>query len=214
MELLQNAEFWIALALLALVAALVMAKVPAVAAKALDAHGERIQAELDEAKRLREEAQALLASLTAQREQAETMAKEMLETAKAEAQRFEAEAKAKLDEQIKRRAELAERRIATAEAQRRRRGQGRRRRPGDPDRRDRAGRPHRQGQVRPAGRPGPGPTAQHPELGSAFKTSAPCGPPQRCGGPLVSWRGMLRAGGIGWSFRSQLVRGTTSGTYR
>ena len=115
--IIQNAEFWVALALLVLIGALVFLKVPGVAAKALDAHGARIQAELNEAKRLREEAQALLASLTAQRAQAEAAAAEMLSAAAAEAKRPEAEAKAKLDEQIKRRAELAERRIATVEAQ-------------------------------------------------------------------------------------------------
>lgn len=113
----QNAEVWIALALVVLIAALVMAKVPSVAGKALDAHGARIQAELDEAKRLREEAQALLASLTKQRADAEALAVEMLANAEAEAKRMTAEAKAKLEEQITRRAELAERRIATAEAQ-------------------------------------------------------------------------------------------------
>ena len=115
--LIQNAEFWIALALVALIVALVAAKVPGAAGKALDSHGARIQAELDEAKRLREEAQALLASLTAERQKAEALAAEMLETAKAEAKRMEQEAQAKLDEQIKRRADLAERRIASAEAQ-------------------------------------------------------------------------------------------------
>jgi F-type H+-transporting ATPase subunit b len=114
---LQNAEFWVLVALVILVIVLIAAKVPGVAAKALDAHGERIQAELDEAKRLREEAQALLASLTAQREQAEALAKEMLDNAKAEAKLMTAEAKAKLDEQITRRAEMAERRIANAEVQ-------------------------------------------------------------------------------------------------
>ena len=64
-----------------------------------------------------EEAQALLSSLSAQREQTEKLAAEMLANAKAEAKRLEVEAKAKLEEQIKRRQELAERRISNAEAQ-------------------------------------------------------------------------------------------------
>jgi F-type H+-transporting ATPase subunit b len=117
MQLIQNAEFWVLVALVILVVVLIAAKVPAAAGKALDAHGERIQAELDEAKRLREEAQALLASIKDQRAQAEALAKDMLDTAKADAERMEIEAKTKLDEQIKRRADLAERRIANAEAQ-------------------------------------------------------------------------------------------------
>ncbi len=117
LELIQNAEFWVAIALVVLITVLVMLKVPGVAAKALDAHAERIQAELNEAKRLREEAQALLTSLTAKRAEAEAQAADMITAAEAESKRMGAEAKAKLDEQIKRRADLAERRIATAEAQ-------------------------------------------------------------------------------------------------
>jgi F-type H+-transporting ATPase subunit b len=117
MELLHDAEFWTGLALVVFLALLVVLKVPGAAAKALDAKAAKIQADLDEAKHLREEAQALLASLKAQREQTEKLAGEMLANASAEAKRLEVEAKAKLEDQIKRRAELAERRIANAEAQ-------------------------------------------------------------------------------------------------
>ncbi|MDB5460703.1 MAG: synthase subunit, partial [Caulobacteraceae bacterium] len=117
MELLHDAEFWTGAALVVFVLLLVGLKVPGAAARALDAKAAKIQSDLDEAKHLREEAQALLASLKAQREQTEKLAGEMLANAAAEAQRLEVEAKAKLEEQIKRRAELAERRIANAEAQ-------------------------------------------------------------------------------------------------
>jgi len=117
MELLKDAEFWTGLALLVFVLLLVALKVPGAAFKALDAKAAKIKADLDEAKHLREEAQALLASLKAQREQTEKLAGEMLANAAAEAKRLEVEAKAKLEEQIQRRAELAERRIANAEAQ-------------------------------------------------------------------------------------------------
>jgi F-type H+-transporting ATPase subunit b len=117
MELLHDAEFWTGLALVVFVLLLVVLKVPGAAGKALDAKAAKIQADLDEAKQLREEAQALLHSLKAQREQTEKLAGEMLANAAAEAKRLEVEAKAKLEEQIKRRAELAERRIANAEAQ-------------------------------------------------------------------------------------------------
>ncbi|MDT9110862.1 hypothetical protein RSW25_24910, partial [Escherichia coli] len=72
--------------------------------------------EASEAKRLREEAQALLAQIKNQREDAERTAAEMLANAELEAKRLEVEAEAKLKEQIKRRAELAERKIANAEA--------------------------------------------------------------------------------------------------
>jgi F-type H+-transporting ATPase subunit b len=117
MELLQDAEFWTGLALLVFVGLMVALGVHKAAAKALDSKAAKIQAELDEARKLREEAQGLLASLKTQREQTEKLAAEMLANAKAEAKRLEAEAKDKLEEQIRRRQELAERRISNAEAQ-------------------------------------------------------------------------------------------------
>ena len=117
MELLQDAEFWTGLALLVFLGLMLVLGVHKAAAKALDSKAVKIQADLDEAKQLREEAQALLGSLKAQREQTEKLAAEMMANAKAEAKRLEVEAKAKLEEQIKRREELAERRISNAEAQ-------------------------------------------------------------------------------------------------
>jgi F-type H+-transporting ATPase subunit b len=87
------------------------------AAKSLDARAEKIRAELAEAERLRKEAEALLASIRARREETERQAADMLANAEVEARRLEAEARARSEEQIKRRAELAERRIAQAEAQ-------------------------------------------------------------------------------------------------
>jgi F-type H+-transporting ATPase subunit b len=117
MELLKEYEFWTGLALLVFVALMLVLGVHKAAAKALDSKAAKIQAELDEARKLREEAQALLASLKAQREETERRAAEMLANAEAEAKRLEAEAKDKLEEQIKRRQELAERRISNAEAQ-------------------------------------------------------------------------------------------------
>jgi F-type H+-transporting ATPase subunit b len=117
MELLQDAEFWTGLALLVFVALMLVMGVHKAAAKALDAKAAKIQAELDEARKLREEAQGLLASLKTQREQTEKLAAEMLANAQAEAKRLEAEAKDKLEEQIRRRQEIAERRISNAEAQ-------------------------------------------------------------------------------------------------
>ena len=71
MSLLTDAEFWIAIGLLVLLGILVYAKVPGMALNALDARGAKIRAELDEALRLRQEAQDLLAQITVQREGAE-----------------------------------------------------------------------------------------------------------------------------------------------
>lgn len=117
MELLQDAHFWVWIGLAVFLGALIYAKVPGMAMKALDARGEAIQAQLDEAQRLRDEAEALLASVKKQRAESEKLAADMLAAAQEDSKRLAVEAKASLDEQIKRRAALAERKIATAEAQ-------------------------------------------------------------------------------------------------
>jgi len=117
MDLLQNAEVWVTIGLLIFIGALIWAKVPGMAMKALDDRGAKIKAELDEAVRLREEAGALLESLKAQRIETEKLAAEMLANAEAEADRLRAEAAVKLEETIKRRQDMAERKIAIAESQ-------------------------------------------------------------------------------------------------
>ena len=113
----QNAEVWVAIGLVIFVVILIAAKVPGMALAALDARGIKIKAELDEAVRLREEASALLSQIKAQRLETEKLAAEILASAHSEAERLRVEAKAKLAESIKRRQELAERKIAIAEAQ-------------------------------------------------------------------------------------------------
>jgi F-type H+-transporting ATPase subunit b len=117
MAMLQEAEFWVFIGLVIFIGALVWAKVPAMAMKALDARGAAIQAELDEALRLRQEAQTLLDSIKVQHEETERIAAETLANAEADSVRLRAEAEIKLNEQIKRRQAMAERKIATAEAQ-------------------------------------------------------------------------------------------------
>lgn len=117
MELFSHAETWVGVGLLAFFALLFFLKVPQKLLGALDSKTAAVQAELDEAVRIRQEAQELLTSLKAQRVEAEAQAKAMLAEAEAEAKRLEADAKAKLDEQLARRSEMAERRIALAEQQ-------------------------------------------------------------------------------------------------
>jgi F-type H+-transporting ATPase subunit b len=116
-ELFQDAHFWVGVAFAILVLVLLRAGVPGLLAKALDSRAGAVQAQLDEATRLRNEAQALLADIKVQRETSETQAAEMLANAAEEAKRLEAEAKVNLADQIRRRGELAERKIASAEAQ-------------------------------------------------------------------------------------------------
>ena len=107
----------IAVGLILFLAVLVFVGVPNLIAGYLDAKAGKIQAELDEAARLRAEAEALLAQIRTEKAEAEAQAAEMLRSAEADARLMEVEAKAKLEETLARRQALAERRIAQAEAQ-------------------------------------------------------------------------------------------------
>jgi F-type H+-transporting ATPase subunit b len=112
----QDAHFWIFLALIVFVAILWRAKVPGMAIKALDDAGAKIQAQLDEATLLRDEAKALLAQINVQREETERAAAQMLAAAEADAERLRSEAALALEEEVRRMRELAVRKIAVAEA--------------------------------------------------------------------------------------------------
>ena len=117
MELITDAHFWVGAAFFVFLAVLVLAGVHKFAWKALGDAGDKVRAQLDEANRLREEAQALLARIQADREQSEKLAAEIMANARDQATRMQAEAQVRLAEQLERRGQLAERRIATAEAQ-------------------------------------------------------------------------------------------------
>lgn len=114
---LSNPELWVGVGLLLFFGVVIAAGVPKLIAGMLDAKAATIQANLDEAARLRAEAEAMLADIRAQRETAERQAAEMLKAAEEDAKRLAIEAEAKLEDQIARRAALAERKIASAEAQ-------------------------------------------------------------------------------------------------
>ena len=81
----------------------------------LDARARRISHELEEARRLREEAQALLAEYQKKRLAAEREAAEIIESAKGEAVRMTEEAEISLREMIERRTRATETKIAQAE---------------------------------------------------------------------------------------------------
>jgi F-type H+-transporting ATPase subunit b len=117
MELLTDAHFWVGLALIVFLGILVLAGVHKLAWTKLGEAGSKVQAQLDEADALRREAQDLLAQVKAQKEASDRLASEMLANAKEEATRLQAEARAKLAEQLQRRGQMAERKIAQAEAQ-------------------------------------------------------------------------------------------------
>jgi F-type H+-transporting ATPase subunit b len=84
---------------------------------AIDSRAERIRAELAEAERLRNEAEALLASFEKKREEAEAEAKAIVAQAKEEAELLAKEARQRLSEFVTRRTKQVEEKIALAETQ-------------------------------------------------------------------------------------------------
>jgi F-type H+-transporting ATPase subunit b len=112
-----EAETWVAVAFVIFVAVLGYYKVHNMLLRALDARRDRIKAELDEARRLRDEAQALLASYRLKKEEAEQEAQAIIASAQAEAERLAGETAARMEELIGRRTQMAETKIAQAEAQ-------------------------------------------------------------------------------------------------
>jgi F-type H+-transporting ATPase subunit b len=112
-----EAEFWVAVAFVIFVGVLGYFGVHTMLVTSIDARRERIRAELDEARRLKSEAEALLAQYQRRREEAEREAQAIIATAEAEAERLAAETATKLEELVARRTKMAEGRIALAEAQ-------------------------------------------------------------------------------------------------
>src|SRR3954454_23623815 len=110
-------EFWVAVAFVILMGVFVWFGVHRTVLKALDHRAERIKAELDDARRLKEEAAKVLAEYQARRASAEREAAEIVTGAKADAERIGAEARAKLEDFVVRRTKTAEGKIALAEAQ-------------------------------------------------------------------------------------------------
>ena len=111
-----DATFFAFVGLLLFFALIVYLKVPGMMAKALDERAEKISNELAEAKRLREEAQHLLAEYQRKRKDAEAEAASIVAAAEREAEMLTAEAKQKTEEYVTRRNALSEQKIKQAEA--------------------------------------------------------------------------------------------------
>ena len=112
-----DATFWSAVAFVILMGGFVYLGVHRKVAEALDHRAARIKAELDDARRLKDEAQKLVAEYRAKRESAVKEADEIIANAKAEAERLAAEARARMEDFVTRRTKMAEAKIAQAEAQ-------------------------------------------------------------------------------------------------
>lgn len=112
-----DATFWATVALFLFFALIVYLKVPGMMTKALDDRSDKIRNDLEEARRLREEAQQLLAEYQRKRKEAEQEAEGIVSAAKREAEALVKDAERKTEEYVLRRTALAEQKIAQAETQ-------------------------------------------------------------------------------------------------
>jgi F-type H+-transporting ATPase subunit b len=115
-EILNEGETWVALGFVLVLALLWWKGVPGMVAKMLDQRAAVISAELDEAKKLRAEAAALLEDYKKRAATAETEAAGIVEAAKADAAQFSKDSRVALAAQIERRTAAAHDKIAQAEA--------------------------------------------------------------------------------------------------
>lgn len=110
------ATLWAQVALVIFLAIVIYIKAPGKITKALDDRAAKIAAELDSAKQIREEAQALLAEYQKKRQAAEAEAAEIVAAAKREAEALAEEARQKTADYVARRTALSEQKIKQAEA--------------------------------------------------------------------------------------------------
>ena len=113
----EEPEFWVAVAFFILMGVFVYFGIHRTVLTTLDHRRDRIKAELDDARRLKEEAAKVLAEYKSRHASAEREAQDIIASAKAEAERIAAEAKTKMEDFVTRRTKTAESKIALAEAQ-------------------------------------------------------------------------------------------------
>lgn len=110
-------DFWVLISFILFIGVLIYYGVPGLIGKALDQRATAIRTELDEARRLRDEAQELLADYQRKAREAEDEAKTIVDQARREAEILAADTRKQLAEQVERRTKAAEEKIARAEAQ-------------------------------------------------------------------------------------------------
>jgi len=108
---------WVFLSVVIFFAALAYFGIHKKIAGSLDQRADKIRTDLDEARRLREEAQTLLASFQRKQKEAEEQAEHIVKQARKDAENMAEQARKDLKERLDRRAALAEAKIANAEAQ-------------------------------------------------------------------------------------------------
>jgi F-type H+-transporting ATPase subunit b len=112
-----ESAFWAMIGLFLFIGVVIYFKVPGVIAGALDKRGQGISDELDHARKLREDAEALLAEYQRKAKNAEQEAAAILDQAKREAEALAGEAKKRMEDFVTSRTKMAEAKIAQAEAQ-------------------------------------------------------------------------------------------------
>jgi len=115
--LLQDPAFWVLIAFAIVLVVFARAGLHKMIASGLDKRAQNIADEINEARKLREEAQELLAQYQRRQREAEAEAAAIIDQAKTDAKHMAAEAREKINEQIARRTKAMEEKIARAEAQ-------------------------------------------------------------------------------------------------
>jgi F-type H+-transporting ATPase subunit b len=110
-----DATFWAFIALVIFIGVIVYFKVPGIIGKSLDERATKIRNELDEARRLREEAHQLLGEYQKKRKEAEKEAADIVAAARREAEGLVEDAHKRTEEYVARRTALAEQKIGQAE---------------------------------------------------------------------------------------------------
>lgn len=113
---LNNTTFVVTVAFILFVGVLLYLKVPGLVAGILDKRSDDIKSEIDEARALRDEAQAILASYERKQKEVQELSKKIIATAKDEAKLAAKDAKADLKDAIVRRLQAAEDQIESAQA--------------------------------------------------------------------------------------------------
>lgn len=116
MEELHNPEFWVAIAFLLVVAMVYRPAVKAITST-LDERAAKIRSQIEEARKLREDAQALLAEYQRKQRDAMAEAEKIIAQARGDAECLKVEIEKDLEHAIERRKQQALERIAQTEAQ-------------------------------------------------------------------------------------------------
>ncbi len=112
-----DSSFWVAFCVIAFLALVLWKGAGTAVTSALDARAEKIKTELEEARRLREEAQTLLASYKRKQKEAEEQAEDIIKQARHDAETMAANSRKELAERLERRAAMAVAKIENAEVQ-------------------------------------------------------------------------------------------------